>query len=125
MIVSVYGVVRLRRNHRPVGTTPLIVGSNNTITIIAAPVDAFYGSRTYMTSKTMSGGIDNPMKDSILRGDAVLHYPRTTIKAYFGDRDDSGHPDGLGQVRLLAFHGLLLFTKPGTPVFFLLAGQVN
>ena len=55
-------------------------------------IDNAFG-RTYCASRSITGGIDNPgLNTAILRPDALLTFPQTTIKAYYGNRDGSIAP---------------------------------
>ena len=53
-------------------------------------IDTSFGTRTYSTVKSVSGGIDNPgYASSLRRVDGIYNYRRTKIITYYGDQDNS------------------------------------
>lgn len=73
--------------------TPLITAGAGVLKTTGAEAsihDASYGAGTPCASASMAGGQNNPgYKHSILTGGATMSFPRTPIKAVFGDGDVS------------------------------------
>lgn len=73
--------------------TPLITAGAGVIKATGAEAsihDASYGAGTPCASASMAGGRNNPgYAHSILTGGVTLNYPRTTIRAVYGDGDVS------------------------------------
>lgn len=72
---------------------PALCTTGTTITYSASEQNIItnsYTGRTYASAVSISGGIDNPgTRDSILRADAELNFPNTTMVFVFGDGDST------------------------------------